>query len=391
MALTPARWLMAAIVGCALLTTGMASSARRASPRDIGSPEQQHFVRLQRRTMDAAQQLRSLTRRDSILAVLATRGRVSEPSVRLVTDPLLPPAHRLLIERGVERQRRLLHIDSIHVPVSIVVVIDTAVVPREIPGSRRGELAFEYVLAEGAAGTRSECVAILAIQSPVLARPGGNRRFAEHLDPSRRAEALLGPCAFQARFGVAGAQIDAWLRSRSYDLALDASWEEPGRDLGPQAAALRDEARAESWRYTQWDLSIPARACAAGEVKGCEDAMTPAHGTRRQLPSGAMVRRSMPWDTHWGARATDYLSDLVTAIGPERFARFWRSDLPPDAALRSAAAMPLSGWTQQWIGELAGPARFGPGLAAREILTAVLVAALCLTVAAWGFGRRQVR
>ena len=391
MALTPGRWIMAALVGCMLLTTGLVSSARPSSPVAVDPPEHQHLGRIQRRTMNAAQQLRSLTRRDSVLAVLAKLERADKSSIRVVMDPRLPPAHGLLVQRSVERMRRQLHIDSVAVPTSVVVVLDTASPRRDVPTFRRGEMAFEYSLAENSVTGRTECVAILAIQSPPLARPGAHRRLAEQLDPARGGERLLGPCAFQARFGMPGAQIDAWLRARAYELAFDPTWEEPERDVGIGGEELRDAARASTWEYLQWNLSTTARACAAGKVDRCEQAMVPQPGIRPPLPPGAVVRRTLSWDPHWGGLATEYLSALVTAMGPERFARFWRSDLAPDAALRAVAGMSLGSWTQQWIGDLSGPLRAGSGIAAREVVSVAILAALCLALTAWGFRRRQVR
>jgi len=81
----------------------------------------------------------------------------------------------------------------------------------------------------------------------------------------------------------------------------------------------------------------------------------------------------------------------VTALGPERFARFWSSSLAPDAALRAAASMPLDNWTHVWARGLLGEQRVGPAPTFTELGSALSLAALALGLAAWGWGRRQVR
>ena len=391
MALNSTRWLMMAALGCSLLATGLVTYRTRVVDRVIDSAEVLHLRRIQRRTMEAAQGLRSRARADSVIATLPVSSARDFVSPSVVVDPLLPQTHRLIAERTVERQWRRLHIDSAIVPVTVAVVLDTAVVPAGSPNSRRGEIAFDYALAtrEGTA-VPERCVVIIAVQMHQIARPSGHRTLAARMDPARNGEAVLGPCAFQARFGVAGAEIDAWLRARSYDLAFGPSWEEPERDGAPRIPReLEGYSPAEVWAMVQRHLSPDAQACAAGAVDRCDASLRVPEGMR-QLPRGGLVTRRQ-WDQQWSGLTPRYLSDLVTRIGPDRFARFWRSDLAPDAALRAAAGMPVSVWTNQWAMSLVGEARTGPGLTQRELLGAALLAAICLAITVWGWGRRQVR
>jgi hypothetical protein len=102
-----------------------------------------------------------------------------------------------------------------------------------------------------------------------------------------------------------------------------------------------------------------------------------------------MMQRSH--DQHWGAMSGGYLSDLATALGPERFQRFWQSELAPDAALRAVIGRPLDVWTHQWAVGLVGAQRVGPGLSITEILAALTASGLALLLTAWSWGRRQVR
>jgi hypothetical protein len=96
-------------------------------------------------------------------------------------------------------------------------------------------------------------------------------------------------------------------------------------------------------------------------------------------------------DQHWSVHAPRYLSDLVTALGPDDFARFWRSTASPDAALMAVAGRPLDVWTAQWAVGLIGEQHVGPAVSFGDVAGAITLAALSLMIAAWGWSRRQVR
>ena len=392
MALNSRRWVMAAAVGCALLTTGLVSSGVPPAEVVVDSPEVLHLRRIQQRALDAAHRFRANARADSVIAALPPLRPHAALAPRIVTDPLLPEEHRLTVVRSVERQWRRLHIDSALVPVTVAVVIDTATAPDGSLNLRRGEFAFDYALAtrDGASGSPAQCVVIVAIQMHQVARPRGHRFLAARLGPMHEGS-LLGPCGFQARFGIPGPQLDAWLRARSYDLAFTADWEEPERGAGVRSLAEEEGYSPEEiWRMLREQLSPAAQACAAGTLERCEASLVPAAGLR-PLVSGSVISRGGARDAHWAGLTRRYLSDLVTAIGPDRFGRFWRSDLAPDDALRAAAAMPVRAWTNRWAMSLVGEARTGPAVALRDVVGGTVLAGLCLAVAAWGFARRQVR
>lgn len=392
MALTPIRWMMAALLGCALLTTGLVLPE---APRAHGleeSPEVLQLRRIQRRTFQAAQRFRSSARADSVRVSLPALEARDAHAPRIIVDRLLPQTHRLIAERGVERHWRLLHIDSALVPVTVAVVLDTAAAPAGAPNSRGGDVAFDYVLATGTEPAATQrCIVIVAIQAHQIARPGGQRSLAARFDQSRRGDALLGPCAYQARFGVAGPHIDAWLRERSYDLASSPRWVEPERETFPRRLAEDGNyTPAEIWKMLRWELSPEAQACAAGSLERCDSSLATSVGARGLDPASLVTRRSGA-DQHWGGLTRRYLSDLVSTIGPDRFGRFWRSPLPPNEALRAAAGMPVNAWTHQWAMSFVGEVRTGPALGGREVFGGALLASLCLAIAAWGWGRRQVR
>ncbi len=389
MALTPGRWIVAAILGCALLTTGLAGTSRRGrsiAPSD--SPEVLHYRRVQHRTLTAARRLKALSRRDTVLAALPAARPRDARTLLIVMDPGLPLSHRSLIERAIDRQWRHLGIDSASVPVTIVIVVDTAS-SKSTLGGARGAIAFDYVLADE--GAHDRCVAIVALHDRALTTPGTPRRLAETIAPERRGPALLGPCAFQARFGIAGVAIDAWLRARSYDLAARPAWEREIADMTVDSSGALTAGSAGVSSGVEYLLSPDARACAAGDLARCDASLIAPPGMRNRVPVGGLIMMALSSDQHWSGFSTRYLSDLVTALGAERFQKFWRSDLPPDAALRAAARMPLNVWTQRWASGLIGPQRQGSAATLRQLFGVLILAAACLAITAWGWERRQIR
>ena len=394
MALTPARWFAAVAVGCAVVVTAFAGRSTDARPaRRAVTAERLEYVRINRRTVTATRRWIALSRRDSVVAALAAEGRDDVHAPRLAIDPGLSAGHRTLVERALTRQWKALGIDSALVPVTVAVVVDTVSSQME-PDPMFGEITFDYALATGGEGWSGDrCIVIVALNTERLTRGGSVRRLAELLAPGREAPSLLGPCAFQARFGRAGAGIDAWLRSRSYDLASRPAWQPaPVPALERHDPAVPPQ-RLFSARVGElyWTLSPEALACTAGALERCNESLAPPRDRPSTYLDGGLVTSARSRDDHWGALGRGYLSDLATTLGPDRFARFWRSDLEPDAALQTVAAMPLTVWTQRWASSAVGPVRTGPAIALRELLGAVVLAGSCVTLTAWGWGRRQVR
>jgi hypothetical protein len=235
------------------------------------------------------------------------------------------------------------------------------------------------------------CVVIATMQSRGIVQPGTHRAFNEVIATPRSASALLGPCAFLARFGKPGPGIDQWLRSRSYDLAAYPQWWSlPAADGG---------AIGERWRLANAGapspmpairLSPEALGCTAGDTERCSDALA-AWSAGYTTPADGLIIMRAGRDQHWNTMSGRYIADLVTALGPERFERFWRSDLAPSAALQAVAMIPLNVWTQQWASGLLGQQRVSPAISLTELAAALTLAGLSLLIAAWGFGRRQVR
>ena len=86
-----------------------------------------------------------------------------------------------------------------------------------------------------------------------------------------------------------------------------------------------------------------------------------------------------------------YLSDLLSDQGEERFARFWRSELPLDRAFSEATDMSLEEWTQRWAQAQIGIPEPGPGLPLGTALLGIVLAGVIVGGGAVLVNRRQIR
>jgi hypothetical protein len=91
------------------------------------------------------------------------------------------------------------------------------------------------------------------------------------------------------------------------------------------------------------------------------------------------------------AGADRYLADLADEIGPQRFGRFWNSELPADTALATAMRMPVGEWTRRWQATLVPPIRLGPAAPFSATLLATLLGVAMVVLVMLTAARRQVR
>jgi hypothetical protein len=390
MALTMPRWIALVTLLCTVMVVGFASRDHVPRRATSLSADSVRLRELQLRVSETTVRWEALARRDRVLADLAARGAPDTGRLSIRLDSLLPNTHRSIIERAVRRQWSSLHLDGARVPVAIVVVIDTAISLERLT-SGRGRIAYDYLMpAPAPSAGQQRCVAIISLHAPSLVREGTHRALAELVATTRSASSLLGPCAFVARFGPPGAQIDRWLRERSYELAAYPEWWSlPVMGADPGENWRRANTGIEAPRFTL-SLSPAALGCASGRMDRCSEALS-ANEQSNASALGSLLIMQRGRDRHWGAMSGRYVSDLVTALGPERFERFWRSDLSPDAALRGSAALSIDAWTHTWAVGLVGEQRVGPAVSLAEVMAVLSLAGLSLALAAWGWSRRQVR
>lgn len=217
------------------------------------------------------------------------------------------------------------------------------------------------------------CISVLTIASADTGLRGDLRNLVRPGD-------ALGPCAFFAAFGLPGPEVRRWLESRSYDVAWKPDW-----TLRPHAPEPVEKTTAARWfQGTLSRLSGTPMAsmeylgygglyfesshlvgCAAGEIASC----------RRYVfsPLPGEVRSNMPGVVQ-GSPYIDYAADRILATlmreqGPERFARFWRSPLPPEKAFDASFTVPFAVWAPAWARATVGPVDVGVSTRPRVILS----------------------
>jgi hypothetical protein len=160
----------------------------------------------------------------------------------------------------------------------------------------------------------------------------------------------------------------------------------------PSPASLLGDARYR-WYWEHIYSYPPATvACMAGRAEGCRAAVLEGATARsaESLPRVVGIERRW-WQVQNLVPAERYLSDVVRAVGRERFQRFWSSPLPVDTALATALKMPVGEWTAQWQRRYVPTLRLGAAAPLGAYLLALALGGLALMSVALTASRRQVR
>ena len=196
----------------------------------------------------------------------------------------------------------------------------------------------------------------------------------------------LGTCAYFAAFGAPGQEVARWMTSRHYDLALY-PWKQNAKAESKTPVFGLDPGKPGFWSFA-YLYQPDAIACMAGRPDACSRT---ALATRTGEAVPVVSTEQNWWKPPSLAGADRYLADLVAAIGPERFGRFWNSELPVDTALASAMRMPVGEWTRRWQATLVPPIRLGPTAPFSAMLLATLLGAAAVALVMLTATRRQVR
>lgn len=203
---------------------------------------------------------------------------------------------------------------------------------------------------------------------------------------AERLHNSLGTCAYFAKFGAPGHEIARWLTSRHYDLA-EYPWALRMPAESARAGELLDQEKPWFWSFV-YRYGPDAVGCMAGRPAACGRGAL-ASGMGEAVPIVSTERNW--WKPASLAGADRYFADLVDEIGPERFARFWNSDLPVDTALAAALRMPVGEWTRRWQATLIPPIRLGPTAPLGTTVLAVLLGIGAVLLVALTASRREVR
>jgi hypothetical protein len=281
---------------------------------------------------------------------------VGDADTLLVLGPHLP-VRESFIRRVAEARTRL----DPDARVDVAVALTTRRWQRPEDGSRYGSYieshGTDYLLPGG-----GPCQVVMFV-------PGG-ATTPSALDTYFPTDYLLGPCAFVARYGPPSDSVRAWIQWGGGRFARTL---EPSTPLAERAAEAG---------------SRLARACLAGNVEACALALDPA-GTPLRMPGSfddadaphglVLYDHDLYAGDPFGSVGAHLLADIEAEIGRDRFAAFWRTDAPVDAALADALGRPLGEWVADWAAaRLPAPDR--AGLRLTDVLFSLLAVALFLGI-----------
>lgn len=326
-----------------------------------------------RQTHDAIQALRW---RDSLAALafdIADDGMVVAGASHLVRDEILT----------IIRRRTRKELDGLDVEPSTVVGV--IIQPSDFASSRgigRGA-RLETMTLMGRTPKGSYCLRVVVASDRVSPNhPAFRLRYRE--DRSIASNTLYA-CRLVAQYGAPGTEVRNWLRRGAVDFAGELV-----EDKASLNAAIAYRTRLPLLlsgirRASLPRLSIEAEQCLAGMERACGEIFLDPEGTASVFRNRNVMRESLPfiratrftYGSPFGSYDDFLIQDLQRQFGPERFRRFWTSELPVDQAFEAAFSTSPGAWTKAWALEHIGAEAAGPGLAESTALGAFLLLVSC--------------
>lgn len=377
MEMTNRRWVILVVLSCAVFAAFRLPPNQRhrwlswdQRPRSISQAT--IASNLHRKIQELDEIATLIARRDSLLAARA-RSAGSAPLV--IISAKLREGEGERIESAVRAQHEAIGRKSGSLVVGVV--SDTT---GPIPKRLNYLTERQFILPQATDG--ESCISIVRVAR-------GNRPLVEE-----DRQGIFGPCAFHAAFGPPGPGVEAWLRRRGYDVAVDAVL--PTRSEGnPALLVERKATRQEDLaRWLGFGRSFPTieiAACASGDRESCAYSMrTAAPVQKGPLPNGVVMQRRH-WDylSYLGPATPTFLADLLAVHGREKFARFWRSSGDPEVAFKAAFGETAGDWTMRWMRYRYGRDNRGPYIAPRSAVVSVLASLGLVGLCAAMATRRQ--
>ncbi len=393
MALTTRQWGTLFVLGGATLVVAAWPTPR--SGTRLGEPtpvtlSRQIIDRADRNLTRASRALGALQQRDAVLRAAPTRG----PSITF--QGRLPLAAQQALSDAFESILGELQPLSAEVAVRVVVIADSTRRGLNDPG---GVWYFTPTATDGHTCLVLRYVDVFRFASVAAA---GKQSRGENREGMRQ---VVGLCSFYAAFGLAGPNIEPWLRAQNFFSAQESNWQRGRRPIdelpveyihdttGRMTLSIGDllVALSEGLRGPEDRSTIQQRACANGDLARCTEMVLHPERMLTTPPMGPAysVAATGDWQPNW-LEPRWLLADVVRWGGRERFAHFWRSPLPLDSAFATAMGVPINRWTSNWLRTRYSRTRFGPGVPAATWLLGLLVGALAACVALALAGRRQV-
>jgi len=324
-----------------------------------------------------------LERRDSVLASLPAEF-TSGAALRVVSASDVP-------SRALEEVRSLVHdltrdfpAGRHTTPLAVALVLDTFP-PRT--------LASGATIVHSVPTTESNVCLTTIVLGSLSLRELDRLRLQPERIVQTDATKLLGVCAYFGRFGEPGWHVAHWLRQSRYAPALAAEWLR-----GPRHSSRESVRSIRGFAGYSWRISLDRVRCASGDIDACSSIATREEPWiyspyDPSAPTDVVVGGNRRWEYDWHALGGDvdrYLSDLVIAMGEDRFQTFWSSGLELESAFEEAFGVSIGQWTMEWSREQMGIPRTGPSAPAGVTVMSLLVGIFCVGGAVTYAVRRQV-
>lgn len=287
--------------------------------------------------------LRVLAVRDSVRAKRRTTG--GDPfDVRI--DPAFSAPLRATISAKVQSTRQRLAIAPAY-PITVAVVRDTVHVMRGLHVGRIGILKSSSLPTSAA----DPCLVLILVREPDITL---RQRIESWSKSGYEQPQSLGICGFAGRFGAPGAGMSQWISARWHD--------QVNPDLGSFDRRFRRYAvRGTRFQLSWWSgLDDRGVACGAGRLDVCRDIALADTGqwaliSEREHLTGVSNYSNFYSYRGLGADENNYLGDLARSLGPERFAKLWKSNEDLSTAFAAATGKDIGAWTHDWIVDTYGP------------------------------------
>jgi hypothetical protein len=381
MRMSPGRWALACLLGCALIAVTLPPGARdEDSLQDYWwrPPIRLREDRMAERVGMAYQHARLVTRNYKAALDVETAGRLflmrhdsaAEPVVSFAPD--VPEFLRKQVSELVANERAARGEWRGHGAVGVMVVTDTATRLDGVllPSLYDRDRPVTSVVLPATAANGDHCVTVVRLRHQSLT---GHTS----LLPADRLP--LDGCAFTDAFGAPGPKIAEWLRESRYSHARRLSFEQPKADENRRFYSPYDEG------------GIVSMQCRGGDDAACVEAAV-----------GADRDRAPFWDSYrndLSVRAPDespellgevggfdetFMEAMVRDLGPARFQRVWRSQKPLPEAYFDETGEPFAGWVRGRLIQFYGPYHTGPVPAPESaLLTIVAILALAAMSIRW--------
>jgi hypothetical protein len=349
-------------------------------------PERDRFLELRGQVATQRRIVARLLWLDSVGRMMEP-ARADGPVLAVGVAPGFPPEAVAGFETRVRNEAAARAPDARGADVGVFVVLDP-----EGPSSLE-----EYYMGERRG--RPYCLVLRTVRRPDAVHLAGESDawLADARTPLKDSETsaprTLGPCSFPARYGAPGTGLEAWLRQGAFGRGA--------RERVPSEYLLRERRTAALGRlpYSAHEVSAVGYRCLEGSREACREVFVT--GGTRTVP--VVTRAGSVLTELWAAQpgtssGADFgladpalFADLEREFGPERFRRFWTSELDPVQSFQAAFGVHPADWVGRWARSYYGEGRAALAAGPAHGIATLLFVVAALALAVGITRRRQVR